>query len=136
MARKYPEPVARKCAEILHALHSGSSLVKEAGKLRGENMTSYTKAQVMYALILFFFQNSDTPTDLAFDFILDWRREILRDGLFANASIPDDVRVSAMLSRPSWTDSKLWEAQGHEHQTDGLSLLERVYTVHEQITEK
>ena len=136
MARKYPEPVARKCAEILHALHSGSSLVKEAGKLRVENMTPYTKAQVMYALILFFFQNSDTPTDLAFDFILDWRREILRDGLFANASIPDDVRVSAMLSRPSWTDSKLWEAQGHEHQTDGLSLLERVYTVHEQITEK
>ena len=99
-------------------------------------MTPYTKAQVMYALILFFFQNSDTPTDLAFDFILDWRREILRDGLFANASIPDDVRVSAMLSRPSWTDSKLWEAQGHEHQTDGLSLLERIYTVHEQITEK
>ena len=128
--------MARKCPEPLDALRSGSSLVKEAGKLRGENMTSYTKAQVMYALILFFFQNSDTPTDLAFDFILDWRREILRDGLFANASIPDDVQMSAMLSRPSWTDSKLWEAQGHEHQTDGLSLLERVYAVHEQITEK
>lgn len=136
MARKYPEPVARKCGEILGALQFGSSLEKEAEKLRGENLTNYTKAQVMYTLIFCQLADSDTPTTFAFDFILDWRREILRDGLFANANIPDDVRMKAILSMPDRAESSLWEARGHEHRTDGLSLLERVRMVHERITEK
>ena len=133
MKQSLPEPVARKCAEILDALRSGSSLEQEAEKLCGENMTPYTKAQVMYTLILCRLPDNCISTNLAFDFILDWRREILRDGLFANANIPDDVRMKAILSRPDRTESRLWEARGHEHRTDGLSLLERIYTVHKQL---
>lgn len=136
MKKTFPKPVADKCAEILDALLFGNSLEQEADKLRGENMTPYMKAQVMYTLILLFLHADSTPTKLAFDFLLDWRREILRDGLSVNANIPDDVRMNAILSRPDRTDSRLWEAQGHEHQTDGLSLLERIYTVHRRITGK
>ena len=127
------ESGAKKCAEILNALQNGSSLEQEAEKLRGENMTPYTKAQVMYALILFLLQDGDAPTKLAFDFILDWREEIIRDGLSANADIPDDRKMRLALSRSSQTASRLWEAQGHEHWTEGLSLLERIYTVHRQL---
>ena len=96
-------------------------------------MTRYMKAQVMYRLILWSLAVSDTPTSLAFDFILEWRDEILRDGLFANADIPDDRKMRRALSRPSQTASRLWEAQGHEHQADGTSLLERIYAIHEQL---
>ena len=132
MWKKYPEPVVRKCAEILNNLRNGSSLCEEREKLRGDGMTPYMKAQAMYALILWHLQISDMPTKLAFDFILDWREEILRDGLSANADIPDDRKMRKVLSRPSLTSSRLWEAQGHEHWTDGLSLLERIYAVHDE----
>lgn len=133
MKKSLPEPVAKKCAEICSSLRLGSSIEEEAEKLRGENLTSYTKSQIMYTLILCRLPDNDTPTALAFDFILDWRREILRDGLFSNVLIPDDDKMRGILSRPSWTESRLWETQGHEHRTDGLSLLERVYMVHEQL---
>ena len=132
MKKSLPEAVAKKCGEILDAIQFGSSLEKEAEKLRVENMTPYMKAQVMYTLILCRLPDNDTPTKLAFDFILDWRREILRDGLFSNALIPDDDKMRKILSKPSQTHSKLWEEQGHEHRTDGLSLLERIRAVHEQ----
>lgn len=130
--RRIPEVVAKKCAEILNSLRNGSSLCEEYGKLRGDGMTHYMKAQVMYSLILY----SSMPTTLAFRFILDWRTEILRDGLSANVDVPDNDKMRKILSRPSQTKSGLWERQGHRHQTDGLSLLERIYAVHEQMTEK
>ena len=99
-------------------------------------MTRYMKAQAMYALILYFLQTSDMPTKLAFDFILDWREEILRDGLSANADIPDDRKMRKVLSRPSLTSSRLWEAQGHEHWTDGLALLERIYAARDALADE
>ena len=133
MGKKYPEPVAKKCAEILNSLRNESSLCEEVEKLKADNMTNYTKAQVMYTLILFLLQTGDMPTKLAFNFILDWREEILSRGLFDNVSVPDDEKMRKVLSRTSRTDSPLWEAQGHEHRTDGMSLPERIHAVHKQI---
>ena len=136
MKTSLPEPVAKKCAEILNRLRGGNSLYGEYEKLRGDGMTRYMKAQVMYTLILSCLQTSDMPTKLAFDFILDWREEILRDGLSANADIPDDNKMRRVLSRLSRTSSRLLEAQGHKHWTDGMSLLERIYALREQIAER
>ena len=64
-----------------------------------------------------------------------WRERIAAVGLSASVPIPDDRKMREALSRPSRTDSELWEAQGHEHRADALSLLERIYAVHGQITE-
>ena len=125
--------MAEKCAEILDSLRLGNSLEEEAEKLRGENLTNYTKSQVMYQLITWSLQTVDMPTNLAFSFILDWRREILLHGLFDNVSIPDDRKMQKILYRRSQTESRLWEKQGHRHHPDGMSLLERIYTVHRQL---
>ena len=133
MGRKCPEPVAEKCVEILERLRDGSSLYEEVEKLRTDNMTSYAKAQVMYTLIVWQLQTSDMPTKLAFAFLLDWREEILLRGLFDNVSVPDDNKMRKVLSRLSRTSSPLWEALGHEHCTDGLSLLERIYATRDAL---
>lgn len=125
--------MAKKCAEILESLRNGSSLCEEVEKLKADNMTNYTKAQVMYTLIVSRLQTPDMSTKLAFGFLLDWREEILLYGLFNNASVPDDNKMRKVLSRPSRTSSRLWEAQGHKHQSDGLSLMERICMVHEQL---
>ena len=134
MKAALPAPFAEKCADMANRIRRGSSLEAEAEKLRGETVTNYTKARIMYALILWLLQPRDMATEAAFTFILDWRKEILRDGLFANADVPDDNKLLKILSRPSRTKSPLWEAQGHEHCTDGQSLLERIYAVRGQIT--
>lgn len=136
MRKTYPECVANKCVEILRNLRDGSSLYEEHEKLRGDGMTRYMKAQVMYTLILDYLHTNNMPTKLAFDFVLDWREEILRDGLFANADIPDDNKMRKVLSRPAWTSSRLWEAQGHVHWTDGLSLMERIYAARDALADE
>ena len=133
MKKYLAETASKKCTEILASLRNGGSLCEEVEKLKADNMTNYTKAQVMYTLIVWQLQAADMSTKLAFGFLLDWREEILLHGLFNNASVPDDNKMRKVLSRPSQTSSQLWETQGHEHQTDGMSLLERIYAVHEQL---
>ena len=136
MKNRLVRPAPEKCAEILERLRHGSSLAAEAEILRKCDITNYAKAQVMYTLIVWSLCAADMPTNLAFSFILDWRREVLLHGLYDNVSIPDDGKMRKIFSRPSRTQSRQWEAQGHTHKTDGLPLLERVYAVHEQITGK
>lgn len=133
-----PTSAAKKCAEILNNLQFGNSLYEEIINLKNKSdLTNYTKSQIMYTLILTYLETTDVPTDEltmpAFIFILEWRKEILLNGLFNNALIPDDCEMEKILSRPSWTKNRLWEAQGHTHRTDGMPLLKRIYAIHEQI---
>ena len=115
MKAALPAPFAEKCADMANRIRRGSSLEAEAEKLRGETVTNYTKARIMYALILWLLQPRDMATEAAFTFLLDWRREILRDGLFANADIPDDNKMRKILC------------------ADGQSLLECVRMVYKQL---
>ena len=66
----------------------------------------------------------------AFAILDGWKREIARDGLKANAEIPDNAKMIKLLSRQTRFTLKGWEQQGHRHKTDGLPLLERIYMVH------
>ena len=97
--------------------------------------TPYFRAQACYVLIYrsevngYPIVNHDVPTEI----LAAWGRDIARDGLEANVIFPDDRKMRKTLSRPFQTTSRLWEEQGHRHQSDSLSLLERIYTVHEQL---
>lgn len=97
--------------------------------------TPYFRAQACYVLIYrseingYPMVNHAVPTEI----LAAWGKDIARDGLEANVIFPDDRKMRNALSRPSMTSSGLWEEQGHKHQHDGLSLLERIYAVHEQI---
>lgn len=97
--------------------------------------TPYFRAQVCYVLIYqseingYPMVNHAAPTEI----LAAWGKDIARDGLEANVVFPDDRKMRKVLSRPSRTGSRLWEEQGHKHQYDGLSLLERIYAIHKQI---
>ena len=98
--------------------------------------TPYFRAQVCYVLIHRSEVNGYPAIHRAVvpaEILAEWGRDIARDGLEANVVFPDDRKMRNALSRPSMTSSGLWEEQGHKHQHDGLSLLERIYAVHEQI---
>ena len=98
--------------------------------------TPYFRAQVCYVLIHRSEVNGYPAINRAVaptEILAAWGRDIARDGLEANVTFPDDRRMKKVLSRPSQTGSRLWEEQGHRHQTDGTSLLERIYAIHEQL---
>ena len=115
MKAALPAPFAEKCVDMANRIQCGSSIEEETARLRGETITNYTKARIMYELILWLLQPRDMATEAAFTFLLDWRREILRDGLFANADIPDDNKMRKILC------------------ADGQSLLECVRMVYKQL---
>lgn len=97
--------------------------------------TPYFRAQICYALIFRSEINGYPMADHAVpaEILAAWGRDIARDGLEANVIFPNDRKMRKALSRPSRTSSRLWEEQGHRHQSDGMSLLERIYAVHEQL---
>ena len=97
--------------------------------------TPYYRAQMCYVLI---FRSEiigyppvgcEVPTEI----LAAWGRDIARDGLRANVNLPDDRQMRKILSRPCRTASILWEEQGHRHQTDGMTLMERIDSVQRQI---
>ena len=98
--------------------------------------TPYFRAQVCYVLIHRSEVNGYPAINravVATEILAAWGRDIARDGLAANVIFPDDRKMREVLSRLSQTTSRLWEEQGHRHQSDGMSLLERVYMIHEQL---
>ena len=98
--------------------------------------TPYFRAQVCYVLIHRSEVNGYPTINravVATEILAAWGRDIVRDGLAANVIFPDDRKMREVLSRLSQTTSRLWEEQGHRHQSDGMSLMERVYMIHEQL---
>ena len=92
----------------------------------------YFKAQVGYGVLEHMgLDMTEELRNVPFSQLLKWksRSETIR----AMVPIPSDKEMRKVLSRRTVTNSPLWEAQGHQHQDDGMSLLERIYTVHEQL---
>ena len=92
----------------------------------------YFKAQVGYGVLeCLGIDMSEKSRSAPFLQLLKWksRSETIR----AMVPVPSDKEMRKILSRKAVTDSPLWEAQGHQHHPDGLSLLERIYMVHEQL---
>lgn len=97
--------------------------------------TPYYRAQFCYLLIYRSGVSGNPVADYTVpaEILAAWGRDIARDGLAANVNLPDDRKMRKILSRPCRTGSILWEEQGHRHQTDGLTLMERINSVHEQL---
>ena len=96
----------------------------------------YFRAQVCYILLNQSEVNDASIMDhsVPVDILAAWGEAIARDGLEANIEIPDDLQMRKILSRRIRFESRReWEKQGHTHRTDGLSLLERIYAVHEVV---
>ena len=92
----------------------------------------YFKAQVGYGALERLGIDMDAKMrSVPFSQLLAWKRRsaAIRDMV----PLPSDKEMRKVLSRPSRTNSQLWEAQGHRHQADGMSLLERIYAVHERL---
>ena len=92
----------------------------------------YFKAQVGYGVLEYLgIDMSEKSRSIPFSQLLKWknRSATIREMV----PVPSDKEMRKVLSRKTVTDSPLWEAQGHRHQSDGLSLLERIHTVHEQL---
>ena len=92
----------------------------------------YFKAQVGYGVLerLGIDMNAELRS-VPFSQLLEWksRSETIREMV----PLPSDKEMRKTLSRPSRTNSPLWEAQGHRHQADELTLLERIYAVHKHL---
>ena len=92
----------------------------------------YFKAQVGYGVLEYLgIDMTEELRKIPFSQLLKWksRSETIR----AMVPIPSDKEMRKILSRRTVTNSPLWEKQGYKHQSDGLSLLERIHTVHEQL---
>ena len=95
----------------------------------------YFRAQVCYILLNQSEANGAPIMDhsVPVDILAAWGKAIARDGLEANVEIPDDKRMQKILSQQIRFEKRAeWEKQGHTHRTDGLSLLERIYAIHEK----
>ena len=93
-------------------------------------LTPYFRAQVCYIVLCHDIDTIDhaVPTEI----LAEWGKAIARDGLLANIEIPDDRKMRKIFSRPVRFRSRAWENQNHTHQTDSLSLPERVYAIHKR----
>ena len=92
----------------------------------------YYRAQICYRFLLRIEIGGNPVEDFSVprEILTAWGKAIARDGLAVNIAIPDDAAMKKELSRPLRFVSSDWEKQGHTHQADGLSLLERIYSVY------
>ena len=128
--------IADGIVSVADAMAAGKSFVSAFYEFcESSRLPLYFKAQVGYGVLehMGIDMNAELRS-VPFSQLLKWKNRFAR--IRDMVPIPSDKEMRKILSRPSRTDSRLWEAQGHEHQTDGMTLLERVYMVHEQIMEK
>ena len=92
----------------------------------------YFKAQVGYGVLERLGIDMDEQLrGVPFSQLLKWRSRSAT--IQEMVPLPSDKEIWKVLSRKSVTDSPLWEKQGHCHRADGVSLLERIYGIHEQL---
>ena len=92
----------------------------------------YFKAQVGYGALERLGIDMDVKMrSVPFSQLLEWKDKsaAIRDMV----PLPSDKEMRKVLSRPSWASNPLLKARGCEHWTDGMSLLERIYAVHERL---
>lgn len=135
MSRRFAK-IADGIVSVADAMAAGKSFESAFYEFcENSRLPLYFKAQVGYGILehMGIDMNAELRS-VPFSQLLKWKNRFatIRDMV----PIPSDKEMRKILSRPSRTDSRLWEAQGHRHQADELSLLERIYAVHEQITEK
>ena len=135
MSRRFAK-IADGIVSVADAMAAGKSFESAFYEFcENSRLPLYFKAQVGYGVLEHMgIDMNEKLRSVPFSQLLKWknRSAAIRDMV----PLPDDRKMRKVLSRPSRTNSGLWETQGHEHKTDGLSLLERVYAVHEQITGK
>ncbi|MBQ6207961.1 MAG: hypothetical protein IJK52_12875 [Oscillospiraceae bacterium] len=132
MGRRFAK-IADGIVSVTDAMAAGKSFESAFYEFcENSSLPLYFKAQVGYGVLeRMGIDMTERLRSVPFSQLLEWknRSETIREMV----PVPSDKEMLKTLSRPSRTDSPLWEAQGHRHQTDELSLLERVYMVHEQL---
>lgn len=132
MSRRF-EKIADGIESVADAMAAGKPFESAFYEFcENSRLPLYFKAQVGYGVLERLGIDMDEQSrSVPFSQLLEWksRSETIREMV----PLPSDKEMRKALSRPSRTDSPFWEAQGHKHQTDGLSLLERIYTVYEQL---
>lgn len=132
MGRRF-EKIADGIASVADAMAAGKPFESAFSEFcENSRLPLYFKAQVGYGVLEYLGIDMDeTLRRVPFAQLLEWKS---RSGTIREmVPLPSDKEMRKVLSRKAVTDSPLWEAQGHKHLTDGMSLPERIYAVHEQI---
>ena len=132
MRRRFAK-VADGIVSVAEAVSAGKSFEAAFYEFcENSEIPLYFKAQVGYGVLeRLGIDMTEGLRSVPFSQLLKWksRSETIREMV----PLPSDKEMLKTLSRLSRTDNPLWEAQGHRHQTNELSLLERVYMIHEQL---
>ena len=128
MRRRFAK-VADGIVSVAEAVSAGKSFEAAFYEFcENSEIPLYFKAQVGYGVLECLGIDMNEPSrSIPFSQLLKWktRSETICDMV----PVPSDKEMRKILSRPSRAERRMLR-------TDGLSLLERIYAVHEQITEK
>lgn len=129
----YPAVLMRERRICYENISRGSTLEKEAERLKEvTDMTDYTKAVLVFELAM---HNDGMSFAPARDFIVAMQEKINRYGLSFMIIPPTDKEMHSLFKSPGRALSRRWEEQGHTHVEIGMDMLERIYAIHDQITE-
>ena len=128
MRRRFAK-VADGIVSVAEAVSAGKSFEAAFYEFcENSEIPLYFKAQVGYGVLECLGIDMNEPSrSIPFSQLLKWKTR--SETIWDMVPVPSDKEMRKILSRPSRAERRM-------RRTDGLSLLERIYAVHEQITEK